>query len=199
MGVGRGALSAPGQDGAPIECDEHGTPEIHRRPRSRRAPRRASIDDRCIEANRASDLPGSERGEALGLLFRGQAGVRAGRAEEAITDIESALARFEALSESDGRMSARGRVWLGEAHAAAGRHREAITALNLAIEDLGAGDQHYYRAEAYVLLADLYEEIGAPGEARARLVEAERLYRGLESPRAVSVAERIARSGPPSG
>ncbi|WP_431889169.1 NB-ARC domain-containing protein [Nocardiopsis alba] len=158
----------------------------------------AAIDayDRCIEANRASDLPGSERGEALGLLFRGQARVRAGQAEAAVADIEAALTRFEGLSESDDRMSARGRVWLGEAHAAAGRHREAITALNLAIEGLGARDQHYYRAEAYVLLADLYEEIGASGEARARLVEAERLYRDLESPRAAAVAERITRSGP---
>ncbi|MEU3016612.1 ATP-binding protein [Nocardiopsis sp. NPDC007018] len=147
--------------------------------------------DRCVEANRASDDPNSVRGEALGVLYRGNAHLAAGRAEAAAADIGDAIERLRALDEPDHRMVARGLVWLGSAHAAAGRPQEATDTLLAAVRRLRSGGWHYYEAEARELLADHYERLGAAGEARTHLEEAERHFRALGSPRARELADRL--------
>lgn len=151
--------------------------------------------DRCVEDNRASDSPRAERGEALGVLGRGQARVRAGQADAAVVDIEDALERLAALATPDDRMIARGRVWLGGAYKAAGRDREAVDALKRAVVELGQGGRHHYQAEAHELLADHYRALGADVEARGHLSEAERIYRGLGSPRARELADALEGAG----
>ncbi len=149
--------------------------------------------DRCVEENRASGDPNSVRGEALGVLYRGHAKLLAGQAEAAVADIDDAIARLGALPEPDRRMVARGRVWLGSAYAAADRGAEAVAALLRAVEELGAGRWFHYKAEAHELLAEHYGALGAAGEARTHIEEAERHYRELGNPRARELADRLDR------
>src|SRR5699024_8538864 len=132
------------------------------------------------------------RGRALAVLFRGRARVRAGQYAEAVTDIEEARTRLLNLSGApERRMAARADAELGRAHAAAGDPEAASKGLTARNEELAAGGWHYYRAEVCETLSEVLRELGDSGGARGYAEVAERIYRGLGSPRARRLAARL--------
>ncbi|MDX6740144.1 AAA family ATPase [Actinocorallia sp. A-T 12471] len=142
-----------------------------------------SAYDRARELN---ERAGEKRGVALVLFFRAQTLAELGRAAQARTQMEDALARFRALG--DRRMAARAAVALAGLLGKDGAD-EARDLLTEAIDELTGT---HYEAGARELLADLTEDSDA---ALAHLRRAVEIYRAEGDPRGDEVAARLDGSG----
>jgi tetratricopeptide (TPR) repeat protein len=109
----------------------------------------------------------TEREPAL-LLLRAAATRSIGRVDDAVADIDRAVAQ---AATSEPRLRRRAEVEAARARLAEGRHQDAVRAAEQALVDLGAGEEHTY-ARAYEVLA----ECSATSNARPNLQRAAECY-----------------------
>jgi DNA-binding SARP family transcriptional activator/tetratricopeptide (TPR) repeat protein len=110
----------------------------------------------------------TEREPAL-LLLRAAATRSIGRVDDAVVDIDRAVARAAA---SEPHVRRRAGVEAARARLSEGRREDAVRAAEQALVDLGAGEEHTY-ARAYEVLA----ECAATSNARSDLQRAAECYR----------------------
>jgi DNA-binding SARP family transcriptional activator len=109
----------------------------------------------------------TEREPAL-LLLRAAATRSIGRVDDAVADIDRAVAQ---AATSEPRLRRRAEVEAARARVAEGRHQDAVRAAEQALVDLGVGEEHTY-ARAYEVLA----ECAATSNARPDLQRAAECY-----------------------
>lgn len=144
----------------------------------------------ALDAYRRSyelNVAGEEwRGAALARYFAGCALEAAGRPEQALESLRSALGELRRLD--DNRMAGRVLIAIGTAQASLGRAAEASASLQ---EALGLVRGLHYEGQAREALATIAEESGDRTAAREHLRKAARIYAETKHPRAAMIADRL--------